>query len=283
MNLFKTGATGTVPAGTPNLLAPKVLWRLTRDSWALATPVFKSTQQGSVIALFVGVFVLSTVFVKLTVVFSYWKQDFFDAIQAMNKDAFWALLLQTFPDEEHGFYGVMPGFLYIVAVAILLKMYIYFLTQWLQLKSRTELTAHFKNNWLGDTAFYIVGLTDSEGNENPDQRISEDCRDFVELAIKLSLELVANGMTFFIFIFVLWELSGPITVYGVTIDHYMVFVAVLYAALGTWLTSVIGRPLTHLRNEQQKREADFRFALMRVREMRKQSRSVSALPMRTPS
>lgn len=266
MNLFKTGATGTVPADTPNLLAPKVLWRLTRDSWALATPVFKSKQQGSVIALFVGVFVLSTVFVKLTVVFSYWKQDFFDAIQAMNKDAFWALLLQTFPDEEHGFSGVMPGFLYIVAVAILLKMYIYFSTQWLQLKSRTELTAHFKNNWLGDTAFYIVGLTDSEGNENPDQRISEDCRDFVELAIKLSLELVANGMTFFSFIFVLWELSGPITIYGVTVDHYMVFVAVLYAALGTWLTSVIGRPLTHLRNEQQKREADFRFALMRVRE-----------------
>lgn len=250
----------------PNLLSPKVLAKLVRDIWTLSNPIFTSKQRLSVIALFVGVFALSTAFVKLTVVFSYWKQDFFDGIQAMNQDAFWALLLRSFPDEEHGIFGIMPGFLSIVVVAILLKMYIYFLTQWLQMKGRTELTDSFKSEWLDDLAFYITGLIETEGNENPDQRISEDCRDFVELSVKLSLELVANVITFCSFIFVLWQLSGPITVYGVTVEHYMVFVAVIYAVLGTWLTSVIGRPLSQLRNEQQMREADFRFALMRVRE-----------------
>lgn len=253
----------------PNLLSPRVLWKLVRDVWELATPVLKSEHRNSAIILFFSVFALSMMLVKLRVTFSFWKQEFYDAIQTLNVDAFWALLLRYVPDPEHGVIGVMPGFLTIFIVAIPLAMYVYFLTQCLQRHGRTALTESFLKEWLDDLAFYISGLAEEEGdhgNENPDQRISEDCRDFIELAVKLSLELLANVATLFSFVFILWELSGSITVYGFTIDHYMVFVAVIYAVLGTSLTSVIGRPLSGLRNEQQKREADFRYALMRVRE-----------------
>ena len=65
---------------------------------------------------------------------------------------------------------------------------------------------------------------------------------------------------------VLWSLSGPITVFGITIPGYMVWVALIYAVVGTWLAHLIGRPLIRLNFNQQKVEADFRYALVRFRE-----------------
>jgi putative ATP-binding cassette transporter len=68
------------------------------------------------------------------------------------------------------------------------------------------------------------------------------------------------------FVVVLWSLSGPMTVFGITIPGYMVWVALVYAVLGTWLAHLIGRPLIRLNFNQQKVEADFRYALVRFRE-----------------
>lgn len=243
--------------------------KFVRDVAKLVAPILHSKQKTNVLLLFASVLLLSLCFVQLTVIFNYWKKDFFDVIQAMDKDSFRALLLTWYPDAENGISGVMPGFGIIATIAILLQMYIYFLTQWLEVKGRTELTKSFMDNWLGDLAFYVTSLAEEDGQagtDNPDQRIAEDCRDFVQLLIKLLVGLVATLATFFSFIFVLWEASGPITIYGVTIPHYMVFVGFGYAIVGTWVTSIVGRPLSKLRNEQQKREADFRYALMRIRE-----------------
>jgi putative ATP-binding cassette transporter len=68
------------------------------------------------------------------------------------------------------------------------------------------------------------------------------------------------------FILVLWSLSGPVTILGVEIPGYMVWVALIYALLGTWLAHLIGRPLIALNFSQQRLEADFRYALVRLRE-----------------
>jgi putative ATP-binding cassette transporter len=73
-------------------------------------------------------------------------------------------------------------------------------------------------------------------------------------------------VTLFSFLGILWTLSGSITILGVTIPGYMVWVALIYAVVGTWLTHLIGRPLVRLTFNQQRVEADFRFALMRLRE-----------------
>jgi putative ATP-binding cassette transporter len=269
MTLNKVDGAKQVPPETPNLLAPKVLGKLSRDCWELATPIFKSQKKGSVIILYVVLFAFSMFAVQLKVTYGNWIREFYYVIQALDVQSFWNLLLTWNPDTENGFFGVMPGFIYIAIVAIVLQMGIYFFTQWLHQKGRTELTDYFENQWLGDLAFYVVGLTHSEnsvGAENPDQRIAEDCREFVRLIIKLTLELIATVATFVCFLVLLWGLSGPITIYGVTIDHYMVYAAIVYAVFGTWVTNWVGKPLTNLKNEQQKREADFRFALMRVRE-----------------
>jgi putative ATP-binding cassette transporter len=120
-------------------------------------------------------------------------------------------------------------------------------------------------DWLSDRAYYRIALTDRE-TDNPDQRIAEDIRLFVDNTLVLGLGLLNSVVTLFSFIFVLWSLSGPLEVFGISIPGYMVWVAILYSVLGTWLAHLIGRPLIRLNFLQQRVEADFRYALMRVRE-----------------
>ena len=68
------------------------------------------------------------------------------------------------------------------------------------------------------------------------------------------------------FLGILWSLSGTVALFGVAIPGYMVWVALAYAVVGTWLTHLVGRPLAALRFRQQRVEADFRYSLVRVRE-----------------
>jgi vitamin B12/bleomycin/antimicrobial peptide transport system ATP-binding/permease protein len=111
----------------------------------------------------------------------------------------------------------------------------------------------------------VAGETD-----NPDQRIAEDVR----LLISGSLDLAIGGLravvTLVSFVAILWGLSGAVTLplgrFSISLPGYMVWAALLYAIIGTWLTNRIGRPLVRLNFDQQRYEADFRFGLVRFRE-----------------
>jgi putative ATP-binding cassette transporter len=111
------------------------------------------------------------------------------------------------------------------------------------------------------------------GTENPDQRIAEDLRDFIGDSIvgsrgilSLGLDLMSNVVTLLSFLSILWTLSGEVTLFGIAIPGYMVWVALLYAVGGTYLTHLVGRPLAMLNFRKQRVEADFRYALVRLRE-----------------
>src|SRR6185437_5143815 len=154
-------------------------------------------------------------------------------------------------------------------VYIAIAVYSVYLNQWLQIRWRNWMTTHFLDEWLSDRAYYHISLSadaGAVGTDNPDQRISEDLRDFTRSTLSLGLDLISNVVTLFSFLSILWSLSGSVTLFGVTIPGYMVWVALIYSALGTWLTHVVGRPLAALNFRQQRVEADFRYALVRVRE-----------------
>jgi putative ATP-binding cassette transporter len=125
---------------------------------------------------------------------------------------------------------------------------------------------------MNDQAHYRMQLlaraqeTPISGMDNPDQRISEDLRLFVDLTLSLALGLLSAVVTLVSFVLILWALSGAITVFGFSIPGYMVWVALVYAVVGSWLTHVIGKPLIRLDFNQQRFEADFRFGLVRLRE-----------------
>jgi putative ATP-binding cassette transporter len=236
-----------------------------RDAWMLSVPYFRSEEKWSAITLLVATIALNLSLVGMTVVLNFWNGAFFDALQAYDWSSFWQLIL-LYKRTAHGF---LPGFCPIVVVYILVAVYATFLSQWLQIRWRRWLTRHYLDDWMGDRTYYRMSLTarpGGEGTDNPDQRISEDINAFVSNTLSLGLDLMSNVVTLFSFLGILWALSGSLTVLGVTIPGYMVWVALIYAVCGTWLTHLIGRPLVRLTFNQQRVEADFRFALMRLRE-----------------
>src|SRR5207253_2286412 len=106
--------------------------------------------------------------------------------------------------------------------------------------------------------------------DNPDQRIAEDIRQFVDTTLAVSVGLLSAIVTLGSFVIILWTLSSdaPLHLFGMsmTIPGYLVWAALLYAIVGTVLTHLIGWPLVSLNFRQQRFEADFRFNLVRLRE-----------------
>ncbi len=236
--------------------------------WFLATPYFRSKEKASAWALLVIVLVLNFVLVGLHVVLNNWSGAFFESFQGKDSVAFFQLLL-TWRYSPDGYWGVIPGFVGLAFVLIVLSIIRSYLRQWLQIRWRRWMTERFQDNWLTGRAYYVLALQADRadaGTDNPDQRISDDVNNFVDSALVLGLELISKVASVISFLTILWGLSGSVTLFGVTIPGYMVWVALIYAVVGTLLTNLVGRPLVGLNFAKQRLEADFRFALVRMRE-----------------
>ncbi|MGG5885913.1 ABC transporter ATP-binding protein/permease [Falsiroseomonas sp. HC035] len=232
-----------------------------RDAWALARPYWSSEERGRARLLLAAVVILNLSLVGMTVVLTYWQRAFYNALEAKDPATFWSLIFLG--GEADGTW--FPGFSVIAAAYILVAVYQLYLRQALQIRWRSWLTRNYLDAWLADRAYYRIALTDAQ-TDNPDQRIADDLRLFVDDMLSLGLGLMNSVVTLVSFIFVLWSLSGPLEILGVSIPGYMVWVALLYSAIGTWLAHLIGRPLIRLNFLQQRVEADFRYALVRFRD-----------------
>ena len=232
------------------------------DAWRLTAPYWRSEERWRARLLLGVVVALNLSLVAMNVLFSYWNREFFNALQEKDAATFWALLFWGKWETES---GPMPGFCWLAAIFILIAVYALYLRQALQMRWREWVTRAYLDRWLDGRAYYRIALTDP-GTDNPDQRIADDIRIFTESTLALGLGLMRSTVTLVSFIFVLWSLSGPLTVLGIDIPGYMVWVALVYAVVGTWLAHLVGRRLIGLNFERQKVEADFRFALVRLRE-----------------
>ncbi|NVZ49773.1 ABC transporter ATP-binding protein/permease [Pseudomonas sp. B6002] len=220
-----------------------------RRTWAMITPYWRSEEKGKAWLLLAAVIGLSLFSVAISVWINHWYKDFYNALEKKDTDAFWQLI---------GYFGG------IAAVAILGAVYRLYLTQMLTIRWRAWLTEKHFARWLSDKNYYQLeqgGYTD-----NPDQRISEDLNNFTSSTLSLGLGLLRNVVSLVSFSIILWGVSGSIEVFGITIPGYMFWCALLYAAVGSWLTHLIGRRLIGLSNQQQRFEADLRFSMVRVRE-----------------
>ena len=237
-----------------------------QDAFRLAKPYYtRSDERGTAWALLISIIILNLAQVGLTVVLNYWQRDFYNALQQKDWQAFIDLIF-FYRRSASGF---MPGFCGVVVVYIGIAVYGIYLNQWLQIRWRRWMTTRFLDEWLADRAYYRISLTTDRaavGTDNPDQRIAEDLRDFTESTLSLGLGLLSNIVSLFSFLSLLWVLGGSIRIFGVTIPGYMVWIALIYAIFGSYCTHLVGRPLSALRFRQQRVEADFRYALVRVRE-----------------
>jgi putative ATP-binding cassette transporter len=227
----------------------KAFWRLTKPYWV-------SEERTKGLVLLATVVGLVLMLVWLEVQFNSWNRDFYN----------------TFETRDQGeFFRQLGMFSLLALVWIITGVYRLYFLQMLMIEWRTWLTERFLADWMKDQAHYRMQLlarsrTPVAGMDNPDQRIAEDLRLFVDYTLSLSLGLLSAVVTLVSFITILWTLSGALEIWGVSIPGYMVWAALIYAIAGSVLTHVIGRPLIRLDFNQQRFEADFRFSLVRLRE-----------------
>jgi vitamin B12/bleomycin/antimicrobial peptide transport system ATP-binding/permease protein len=236
-----------------------------REAWVLAKPYFSSEERWAARGLLVAIIALNLLMVGMNLILNFWNRDFFNAIQAYDvKTSINLLFLYILPPGSLP----MPGFVEIVTIYVLVAVYSFYLNQMLQIRWRQWMTRQYVQNWLADRAYYNISLSNLTGTgmDNPDQRISEDLRDFTTNTLSLGLDFISNLVTLFSFIFILYAISGSIKLFGINIPGYMLWVALIYSVVGTFLTHIIGRKLIPLSFNQQKVEADFRYNLIRVRE-----------------
>jgi putative ATP-binding cassette transporter len=204
----------------------------------------------------VGVILLATVVgltlvgVWLEVQFNTWNRDFYNTFETRNQTEF--------------FYQ-LGTFTLLAVIYIVNGVYRQYFRQMLMIEWRSWMTERFLAAWMQDRAYYRLQLLD-KGTDNPDQRIADDLNIFVDLTLSLTLGLLSAVVTLVSFVAILWSISGALTLFGVTIPGYMVWVALVYAIIGTLLTHVIGRRLIRIGFDQQRYEANFRFSLVRLRE-----------------
>ena len=182
-----------------------------------------------------------------------WNARFFNALEEKNVEAFWVELRY---------------FIVIATLFIVVAVYRLWFRQMLQIRWRRWLTEVYYGEWLRDRTYYQMELI-RHGTDNPEQRIQEDCDAFTAQTLGIVLGLISEVLTLVTFTVVLWGLSGSITVPifgGIEIPGYMMWVAVIYAGIGSWLTYKIGRPLVRVNFELQRYNADFRYRMIRVRE-----------------
>jgi putative ATP-binding cassette transporter len=229
-----------------------------RDAWRLTKPYWSSEDKWSAWGLLVTVIVLNLASVYLSVQFNYWQNNFYNALQQYDLNAFLNQAL------------VFSG---LAALWVLDNVYQVYFMQMLQIRWRRWLTRRYLGAWLDERAYYRLQLT-SDGTDNPDQRIADDLNRFTGATLSLSIGpggLLNSVVTLASFLTILWSLSGSLSVplgsWGaIELPGYLLWFGLLYAIAGTWLTVKIGRPLVGLNFQQQRYEADFRFNLVRLRE-----------------
>jgi len=216
----------------------------------LAWPYFKPSRSKAPLTMLTVIILLTLFSVRMNVLFSFWYNGFYTALQKLDAKAFWFMLLV---------FAVLAA---IHVGRILLNSY---LRQAFQIRWRLWLTNFMVEHWLAHQTYYRSQYIKTNA-DNPDQRIQQDVDSFVNTSLNLSMGLLEAVVSLFSFTLILWGLSGALALFGLEIPRAMVFLVYLYVITATIFAVQLGRPLIVLNFLNEKFNANFRYALIRVRE-----------------
>ncbi|MEM1279752.1 MAG: ABC transporter ATP-binding protein/permease [Cyanobacteria bacterium P01_H01_bin.152] len=211
-----------------------------RRFWAIARAYWWGDEKWQARGLLLLIVVLLLGYTGLSVVLNNQRGELISALSSKDEARFWQTVIV--------FVSVL------VVYAPLLAGYTY-LRDRLGLEWRRWLTNRFVSRYFSDRAFYRINQFNAD-IDNPDQRIAEDVKSFTQESLTLVLVVASSLLEIAAFSGILWGISRELVLFLVG-----------YAIIGTILTvGVFGKPLVRLNFEQLKREADFRFGLVRIRE-----------------
>ena len=224
-----------------------------------------------------AVVILMAVFtVRMEVLFSYYYNDVYTALQ----HAFQAITSgdpHALGTAQHAFWNAIRLFSILATIWVVQQMFNYWISEAFQIQWRVWLNERVVGDWLVGRAFYRSRFIDKT-IDNPDQRIQQDVDDFVRVTFALAFGgtaagyaipangIVGAGLTIVSFAPILWHLSGPLTLFGLRIPHALVFGTVAYILIATLVSFWVGRPLIRLNFWNQRLTADFRYALVHLRD-----------------
>ena len=219
--------------------ANKLNLRLLRRAFILAKPYWFSKEKRKARWLVVLLVLLLVGDTEFNVLFNQQSGEFTSALAAREGARFWHSI--------RVFFALLVG-------AVPIYAYYYYVRDKLAVNWRLWLTDHFLDRYFKHHAFYQ--LISRPEIDNPDQRISEDINSFTQQSVGFLLLFVSAVFQLVAFSKVLWSISS-----------YLVFFLIAYAAAGTLIAfGVFGQKMVVLYFNQRRREADFRFGLVRIRE-----------------
>ncbi len=241
-------------SNTPSTSAPAAGQRLVPQMLMMFRTFWASPQRNKVLLLGIALVVVIGLTAFGQVRLNAWNQPFYDALSHKNFREFL---------EQLVVFGVIASALLVLNVAQV------WLNQMTKVRLREGLVRDLFNEWLMPRrAFHLVNA--GEMGTNPDQRIHEDARHLTELSTDLGIGLLQASLLLGSFIGVLWFLSANVIFHvsghSFGVPGYMVWCALIYAGTASWLSWLVGRPLISLNSERYSREADLRFALVRLNE-----------------
>ncbi len=249
-----------------------------RQYWRITGDYFTGRRSVGV-WLMLGVLLLSVVtVVRLTVLFSYFSKDLYNALET----AFTGSGAQNDIVKQsgvHGFWASLWIFCILAAIFIAVAMLDLYLMQRFIIAWRVWLTEHLTADWLTGHAYYRARFID-ETIDNPDQRIQQDIDVFTagagstpnvptigtsQTLLFGAVHAVASVISFGA---ILWHLSGGLTVpmLHVEIPRAMFWIVIVFVLMATMVTFWIGHPLIKLSFANEKLNAAFRYALVRLRD-----------------
>jgi putative ATP-binding cassette transporter len=223
--------------------------------WKMAIPYWTQSNEkfGSLLLVLIN-FAQMALVILVTVRMNAWTRDWNNALANTDFDM-WAKNLYVLL--------IVGGSMMIIGS---LQQYT---NAWFQLRWRRWMTARYIRFWLEGGTHYRMQLTGNE-TDNPDQRIQDDVTQFTGGTWNYLFSLINNFASFGTYVTILWNLSNTIPLYINGVDYsfpgYFIVVAFVWALIGTVVAHVFGNPLVRLQFNQQMYDANFRYALVRVRE-----------------
>ncbi|MFF2087800.1 ABC transporter ATP-binding protein/permease [Nocardia sp. NPDC058176] len=235
-----------------------------RQFWRISGGFFKGPDAWKTIA-FYGVLLLMALFtVRMNVLFSYQGNDLYTALQ-VGGSALSQGDTATLEEAKSAFWNAVVLFAILATIHVVRALTNFFLGEAFDIRWRLWLTEHVTTDYLQGRAYYRGRFID-DTIDNPDQRIQMDITSFVQSSRTLSIGAVSAVVSVVSFTQILWDLSGPLTLLGVEIPRAMMFILLMFVLVTTIIAFWIGRPLIRLNFLYERVTANFRYALVRLRD-----------------
>lgn len=230
------------------LLIRRTVWGA--QFWRLAKPFLHPKNGWRPLLTVLLILLLTLAGVRLSVLFSNWYNGMYSSLQNLDEKAFWTSMLL---------------FAVLASVHVGRALFDFYIKQAFVLRWRESLNETLLQKWLDRQAHYRSNFLE-KNSDNPDQRIQQDIGSFVGSSLSLSMGVIDALVSTFEFTLILWGLSGVLHLFGYDIPRGMVFAVYVYVIASTFAAVWIGRPLIRLNFLNEKLGADYRYALVRIRE-----------------